>query len=332
MPHVFATSKNHQGQIAEKLGLALGAGLGTGVHTYYANKALEDVVNDEEIQGQQQSTRLGKLQQALAPYGKFGQEVFQNRLQIEQQAQQEQEQNVLSRIMSGEKISQKDYASLSPKTQAGLIRYQQQQEEASKKINTDTLASDAFAKGYKGILENDSDALKEVITDPNVPLNVKKQLSDIQNQFSTRNDVKAREVRNRVNSVQSAYAKAISAERNKIGKIGGVRKHEVEEINKRIDSLEKARQKDMQKLLKNPEEYGSLSIWGNEQMKSFLPEGLNQDTGGQEDVQEKAPQHAKNEKIRLALEDERRDIARQLLRKHGGDKKAAMEEFEERYE
>lgn len=332
MPHVFATSKNHQGQIAEKLGLALGSGLGTGVNTYFANKALEDVVNDEEIQKEQQSTRLGKLQQALAPYGKLGQEVFQTRLQIEQQAQQEQEQDVVSRIMSGEKVTQKDYAALSPKTQAGLMRHQQQQEEANKKINTDTLASSAFSRGYKAILDNDNETLKDVISDPNTPLNVKTQLGNLQTQYSTRNDVKAREVRNRVNSVQSAYAKAISAERNKIGKIGGLRKPEVEEINKRIDSLEKARQKDMQKLLKNPEEYGSLSIWGDEQMKSFLPEGLNQDTGGQEDVQENAPQQAKNEKIRLALEDERRDIARQLLRKHGGDKEAAMQEYEERYE
>jgi len=80
---------NPQGKIAEMLGLSLGQGLGNGINTYYANKALEDVINDKSLEDKPMSEKMGKLQSALSPYGEKGQEIFQQRMQIEQQAYNE---------------------------------------------------------------------------------------------------------------------------------------------------------------------------------------------------------------------------------------------------
>lgn len=308
------TTRNHQGRIAEQLGLALGQGIGNGLNTYYANKALDSVINDKSNANASTSEKLTKIQSALSPYGELGRQLFGDRLKIEQQAaleeqekenarRLEQEQGVLGRFAAGEQLTAEDFASLSPKTQMSLVRHLKQQEEANKKINSETLASQSFSKGYKAILEGDLNTLKDVISDPNTPMNVKTQLGNIQNQMSTRTDVKARESRSRVNSVQSAYNRAISAERSRIGKIGGLRKSEIEEINGRIKELEGARQKDMQMLLKNPESYPSLSIWGNDQMRGFLPE--DQEQSANESVAVEEPQESPDVLQRVEFLNER---------------------------
>ncbi len=86
---------NPQGKIAEMLGLSLGQGLGNGINTYYANKALEDVINDKSLEDKPMSEKMGKLQSALSPYGEKGQEIFQQRMQIEQQDYAEKKQKEL---------------------------------------------------------------------------------------------------------------------------------------------------------------------------------------------------------------------------------------------
>jgi hypothetical protein len=255
------------GELAKSLGL----GLGNAITTYRANKALDDVLNDEENANLPASAKIGKLEAALRPYGKMGQQLFQNRLYVEQRAQAEKEQEVLARVMSGENVSPKEFSALSPNTQINLTKYQQMQDAANKKINLDTLSSNSFSKGYKAILENDLESLKEVISDPNTPLNVKTALGSMQSGYSQRADIKTRDANRRINDVQGAYARAIAAERNRLGKFGGLRPSEVTEIKQKIADLEKARQKDMKKLSKNPESYGNLSIWGNSDMIDFLP-------------------------------------------------------------
>lgn len=307
-------TEDRRSRLAEQLGLALGQGLGKGLNTYYANKAMEDVIKDNSNAKASPIEKLTKLQSALAPYGELGRQLFGDRLKIEQQAaleeqekentrRMEQEQGILGRFAAGEKLTAEDFGALSPKIQMGLIRHLQQQEEANKKINSEILASQSFSKGYKAILEGDLNTLKDVISDPNTPMNVKTQLGNIQNQMSTRTDVKARESRSRVNSVQSAYNRAISAERSRIGKIGGLRKSEIEEINGRIKELEEARQKDMQMLLKNPESYPSLSIWGNDQMRGFLPE--EQELSANEAVSVEEPQESPDVMQRIEFLNER---------------------------
>ncbi len=96
------TTQNHQGKIAEQLGLALGKGLGNGLTTYYANKALEDVINDESNANASPSEKLTKIQSALSPYGELGRQLFGDRLRIEQQAALEKKEKENQRLLKQE--------------------------------------------------------------------------------------------------------------------------------------------------------------------------------------------------------------------------------------
>lgn len=87
----FFRMGNPQGKLSEVLGMSLGQGLGSGLNTYFANKALDDVLNDKSNINAPVSDRLGKLQAALAPYGEQGQNLLAQRMQIELQAEQEKQ-------------------------------------------------------------------------------------------------------------------------------------------------------------------------------------------------------------------------------------------------
>jgi hypothetical protein len=334
MVQVIAKLENPQGRLADQLGLSLGQGLGTGINTYFANKALEGVINDKSNANASPSEKLTKIQSALAPYGELGRQLFGDRLKLEQQAALEkkekenhrllkQEQGVLGRYTAGEQLSAEDFAALSPKTQMALVKNLHQQQESNKKITAETLASTAFSKGYKAIIDNDLDSLKDVISDPNTPLNVKTQLGSIQNQFAQRADVKGRDVNRRIDSVQNAYRKAISAERNRLGKYGGYRPEEVKAINEKIAVLESSRDKDMQKLLKNPDNYSTLSIWGNPEVSNYLPNDINVEED-QEDQFEDAEGQEKPPTVKFDSKNEAH-VARalQVLRENGNDRAAA---------
>ena len=83
------------------------------------------------------SAKMGKLESALRPFGKYGQQAFQNRMQVEQQAQQEKQQKqelkkgeVLSRILKGEEVSEKENALFTPQEQLGIAKHKQAKELA----------------------------------------------------------------------------------------------------------------------------------------------------------------------------------------------------------
>lgn len=118
--HVFKLD-NPQGKIAEALGMSLGEGLGSGINTYYANKALDEVINDKSLSNAPISTRMGVLQTKMAKYGEYGEKVFNKRMELEkqgeverQQGRLEKEQEVLGRIASGEDVEKEDLKHVSP--------------------------------------------------------------------------------------------------------------------------------------------------------------------------------------------------------------------------
>lgn len=119
---------NPQGKIAEMLGLSLGQGLGSGINTYFANKALEDVLNDKSMVNAPISAKMGKLQSALQPYGEKGQEIFQQRMQIDQQAQAEKEQEILGKVVSGQDVSPEDLGKVSPQNQLKVLELQKRRQ------------------------------------------------------------------------------------------------------------------------------------------------------------------------------------------------------------
>ncbi len=77
---------NPQGKLSEMLGMSLGEGIGNGLNTFFANRSLESVMNDKALEKAPITKKLEAIRSALSPYGEKGQEIFQQRMAIEQQA------------------------------------------------------------------------------------------------------------------------------------------------------------------------------------------------------------------------------------------------------
>lgn len=320
---------------------ALGQGLGEFTGNYFANKTLNEAVSDPEFQNAPLSEQWQMLQGKMSKYGERGQNLLKKHLEVAKQRQLENEQNVLGRYASGEKLSPEDRQGLSVPTQLKMFQFEQKKLAHQNRITNDQLTSQAFSRGYRAILDGDTEGFKEVMSDPDVPLNLKSQLSNIQNQHSTRKDVQNRGNLQRQNLVQGAYAKAITGERSKIGKMGGFQDKEIAEINKRIADLERMRQKDMRRLVKDPESYGSLDIWGSA-AGDFLPgheeNGMGEGEEGEPEMRQEArgPQEQEmNQEFAPPQEREKPKVkfdprnpahaqrARQVLKEVGGDKPRA---------
>lgn len=155
MVQVFRT-ENPQGKISEMLGMSLGQGIGNGLNTYFANRSLESVLQDKALEDAPISKKMQALQSALSPYGEKGQEVFNQRMQIEQQERQEQEQDVLGRLASGKEITEKDRAKLSPANQFKAMELQQKRQQGKSVYDSLKKAGypDETAKLWQNQLEN----------------------------------------------------------------------------------------------------------------------------------------------------------------------------------
>ncbi len=135
MVQMLPDKENHQGKISEMLGMSLGQGIGSGINTFFANRALDSVLKDKSLEGASPSTKMGQLQSALSPYGEKGQEIFKNRMMIEQQASQEKEQSklkdeqeVIGKILSDQEVSPKELAKISPQNQLKVLDIQKRKQ------------------------------------------------------------------------------------------------------------------------------------------------------------------------------------------------------------
>jgi hypothetical protein len=167
---------NPQGKLSEMLGMSLGQGIGNGLNTYFANRSLDSVLHDKALEGAPQSKKLEALRSALSPYGEKGQEMLQQRMLIDQQERQEQEtakseaeKEVLGRILSGEKVSNKEMAKVSPQNQLKLKEIQQKTQFGKNvyKNLIDAGYPESTAKLWQSQIENStigglSDTIKEV--------------------------------------------------------------------------------------------------------------------------------------------------------------------------
>lgn len=118
-------TEDPRSKISEMLGMSLGQGIGNGLNTYFANRSLESVLQDKSLENAPQSQRLQALQTALSPYGEKGQEILQNRMQIEQVQQQEQDLRkqealqrrkgkALGRYLKGQELSPQEESLFTP--------------------------------------------------------------------------------------------------------------------------------------------------------------------------------------------------------------------------
>jgi hypothetical protein len=169
-------TENPQGRLSEMLGMSLGQGIGNGLNTFFANRSLESVLQDKSLDGASQSKKMEALRSALSPYGEKGQEIFQQRMQIDQQernetemAKNEAQQEVLSRVVSGEKVAPKDLKKLTPENQLKVMDLQKKR-EAGKSV-LDSLIKAGYpeetAKIWQNQMENaptggQSDVIKNV--------------------------------------------------------------------------------------------------------------------------------------------------------------------------
>lgn len=128
MVQVIAKLGNPQGRLAETLGMSLGQGIGNGLNTYFANRSLNSVLKDKKLEGVPQSQKLEAIRSALSPYGEKGQEILQQRMAIEQQAMNESQQDVLGRVVEGQKVSAEDLAKLTPENQLKVLQVKKNKE------------------------------------------------------------------------------------------------------------------------------------------------------------------------------------------------------------
>lgn len=127
MVQVIETS-DPRSKLSDMLGMSLGEGIGNGLNTFFANRSLESVMHDKALEGAPQSKKLEAIRSALSPYGEKGQEIFKQRMQIEQQEMNEAQQDVLGRVVEGQKVSAKDLSKLSPENQLKVMQIQKNRE------------------------------------------------------------------------------------------------------------------------------------------------------------------------------------------------------------
>ena len=133
MVQVIAKLENHKGKLAETLGMSLGQGIGNGLNTFFANRSLDSVLHDKALKDAPQSQKLEAMRSALSPYGEKGQEIFNQRMQIEQQEMQENQERknqaqqkikgkAIGKLSRGEQLSDEEWerASFTPQEVAAL--------------------------------------------------------------------------------------------------------------------------------------------------------------------------------------------------------------------
>jgi hypothetical protein len=196
----FGTLQNPQGQLADMLGMSLGQGIGNGLNTFFANRSLESVLQDKALEGAPQSKKMEALRSALSPYGEKGQEMLQQRMLIDQQERQEQalakiedEKQVLGRILSGEKVSNKEMGKISPENQLKLKEFQQKK-QFGKNVRQNLLDAgypESTASLWQSQIENSTiGGLSDTIKEVNKLLSRSHAGRGIEGQESTENQLK----------------------------------------------------------------------------------------------------------------------------------------------
>jgi len=124
-------TEDPRGRLSEMLGMSLGQGIGNGLNTFFANRSLESVMKDKSLKGAPQSKKLEALRSALSPYGEKGQEIFQQRMMIDQQEMNEANETkalkkekmkgrAIGKFQKGAELSDEEWAMFTPQEVAAL--------------------------------------------------------------------------------------------------------------------------------------------------------------------------------------------------------------------
>lgn len=130
--------------LKESLGQTLGQGLANFTNTYFAGKALDKTLNNPEYEDAPLSKRSSMLEQAMRPYGEYGEQTLKSRIGIEQQVQQEKEQKkqmdlekkksaVFAKSIKNEPLTPEEELLLSPEEHLAVAKHKQALDIASLK-------------------------------------------------------------------------------------------------------------------------------------------------------------------------------------------------------
>lgn len=161
---------NPQGKLSEMLGMSLGQGLGNGLNTYFANRSLESVLKDKALEGAPQSKKLEALRVALSPYGEKGQEILQQRMQIDQQEQQEKKGGIIGKYFDGEKLTPEEQSLLSPQEFVAMYKAKNPKPEGG--VTSQPIPPEINQKMTDVISQSNgmtSDELKNVLDNAGIP-------------------------------------------------------------------------------------------------------------------------------------------------------------------
>ncbi len=124
------------------LAQALGEGLSKGVTSHFANKALDEVLSNEEYKDLPQSEKMGILEKSMRRFGQPGRDIIQNRLQTEKVAMQEKQEKMMNKhaeivgkILNGQQVSEKERNSLPADISLAIAKHEQTGKIAQDKAN-----------------------------------------------------------------------------------------------------------------------------------------------------------------------------------------------------
>ncbi len=130
---------SEQNEANERIGFKMGKNLSDTLMNYSSNRALDKVLNDPTLKDAPTSVKLGRLEEALRPYGQKGQETLANRMKIEMEAKQEAENRSITKALTGKQMSEDELSNISPQNQMKI---------------RETLQKKQFAKNVKQSLLN----------------------------------------------------------------------------------------------------------------------------------------------------------------------------------
>jgi len=156
MVQMFNVGPGRKQVLKQTLGNLLSQGIPSFTTGYYANKALNDVIGDSSYKNAPHSEKTAKLIDALQPYGEYGQNILAKRLGIEQMAQQEKQQGILSKAIRGEELSPEEEQILPPEIQLKREELKNKQVQARniRKVLKKAGVPDEYAEPLAELFEN----------------------------------------------------------------------------------------------------------------------------------------------------------------------------------
>jgi hypothetical protein len=120
MVQFFNEFKTGAAKLADLLAPSLGQGLGSMFSSYQANKALESALNDPKLKSASIDEKLSALETKMRPFGSIGEQLFNRRFQLEQQAEERRRQKELELKAEQERALMREEKAKSEELRAGI--------------------------------------------------------------------------------------------------------------------------------------------------------------------------------------------------------------------